>query len=142
MGYGGTYPTTYRTITVGATNYTRNADGSYTDTRWVEPLTPAGDVVGSNWGACVSIWTPGAAVQVASKDNSGFPRITKSSGTSHASALVAGAVARLLQQYPTISATSVWTELVNRANGRNVAPPDLDPSAVVNRKLLYISATE
>ena len=142
MGYGGSYATTYRTITVGATGYTKNADGSYTDKRWAEPPTQAGIVVGSNWGSCVSLWAPGASVPVASKDNTGFPRITRSSGSSHAAALVTGAAVRLLQRYPSLSATAVWTELTNRAIGRNVTPPDFDPSTVTNRKLVYLSPAE
>lgn len=131
MGYGGSYATTYNTITVGASAYVKNPDGSCTDTAWSE----------SNFGACVSIWAPGADVKVAITSGT-EAYATRPGGSSFSAALVTGAVARLLPQYPSLSATAVWTELENRANSRNVLPPDFDRSEVTIRKLLYISATE
>ena len=135
LGYGGAFPTTYRTITVGASSYVRNANGTYTDIRFAD----------SNYGACVSIWAPGARLSVAMRDESGqstFFTFT-GGGSSFASAIVSGAVARLLQQYPTLTAAQVWTELRDRAAQRSVQPADFDPSpTVTNQRLLYIRATE
>ena len=134
LGYGGTFPTTYHTITVGATTFVQNANGTYTDAR----------LASSNYGPCVSIWAPGANVTVARKSTSGPNVFTsvQAGGSSFATAIVTGAVARLLQQYPTLTASQVWTELQNRAAQRNPQPADFDPSATTNTKLLYIRATE
>jgi hypothetical protein len=130
LGYGGTFSTTYHTITVGATRTTTtNLDAR---------------LKSSNSGPCVSMWAPGGPVSVAMKDvNGGSTFFTSTGGTSFASALVSGAVARLLQQYPTLTAAQVWTALDTRTSQRSVTPPDFDPSATItNTKLLYISATE
>lgn len=132
LGYGGTFPTNYHTITVGATSFT-NTNGTYTDTK-----------LGiSNFGPCVSMWAPGGPVNVATQGvNRESAFMASTGGSSFASAIVSGAVARLLQQYPTLTAAQVWTELENRTAQRSVQPPDFDPSAVTNRRLLYIRATE
>jgi subtilisin family serine protease len=149
-GYGNesAVPSTYRTITVGATAFDPS---NYADQRWSCVNTPAqcpspwnsSNDPGSNYGQCVSIWAPGWSVKVAGAASSTSYRSAGqfSTGTSFAAPLVAGAVARLLQSYPTLSAQQVWTELVNRANQR-VNPPDFDPGTLVNNKLLYMSPFE
>src|SRR5438309_1322014 len=65
---------------------------------------------GSNYGACVSIWAPGWNMRLASGSSatSYRPAGAASSGTSFSAPLVAGLVARLLEKYPTMSATDVW----------------------------------
>jgi subtilisin family serine protease len=152
LGYGNeaAVPSTYRTITVGATAFDPS---TYTDQRWSCVNTPAQcpsppwnstNDPGSNYGKCVSIWAPGWSVKVAGAAGSSSYRSAGqfSTGTSFATPLVTGAVARLLQWYPTLTAQQVWTELVNRANQR-VNPPDFDPlSTVFNNKLVYMSPFE
>jgi subtilisin family serine protease len=133
LGHGGRHPTNHHTITVGATAYVTNTNGTYTDVKSAN----------SNFGPCVSIFAPGSSLSVAYKDASGASTFIPftTGGTSFASAIVSGAVARLLQQYPTLTASQVWTELQNRAAQRTVQPPNFDPSGFNNR-LLYIRATE
>lgn len=149
LGYGNesAVPSTYRTITVGATAFD---PATNSDQRWSCVNTPAqcswsyGADEGSNSGACVSIWAPGWKIKVAGAGGSTSYRSPgqPSTGTSFAAPLVAGAVARLLQWYPTMTAQQVWTELVNRASQR-VNPPDFDPSSTIfNNKLLYMSPFE
>jgi hypothetical protein len=81
-------------------------------------------------------------MRVAVRTNDGSAFQIEPGGSSFALAIVTGAVARLLEWYPTLSAQQVWTELETRALQRSVLPADFDPSAVTNRKLLYIRATE
>jgi len=96
-----------------------------------------------NFGPCVSMWAPGGNVRIAYKAADGTPTtLSSTGGTSFASALVTGAVARLLQQYPNLTAQQVWTELQNRAALRSPQPADFDPSGVTNTRLLYIGHTE
>jgi hypothetical protein len=133
MGYGGTYSATYRPITVGATTYT-NTNGTYTDSRWAG-ANP------SNYGTCVSIWAPGSRLRIATTRGTSDYYQQNAGGTSYASAITSGVVARLLQWYPSWSAQQVWNELVSRANSRYTAT-DFDPSAHTNTKLVYISHTE
>ena len=119
---------------------------TYADQRWRCADTPEGCVLpwatnqGSNYGPCVSIYAPAWNIHVAGAAGPARYRTPggASSGTSFAAPAVAGAVARLLQHYPTLSATQVWTELVNRASQR-VNTPDFDPTAVTNNRLLYLS---
>ena len=135
LGYGGTHATTYHTITVGATTLDTS---TYADSRLSITST-----FGSNYGPCVSMWAPGGPLTVAFKTTSGnSTTIVSSGGSSFASALVSGAVARLLEQYPTLSATGVWAELQTRAALRNPQPADFDPSSTTNQKLLYLSHLE
>lgn len=131
MGYGGSHPTPYHTITVGATQYAfdRSADIKLGI---------------SNYGPCVSIYAPGGSLRVAFKDANGNSTTRDNmAGSSFSSGLVTGAVARLLQQYPSLSATQVWTHLQTRTGERNPKPADFDPlSTVTNTKLLYLRHTE
>lgn len=131
MGYGGSHPTTQHTITVGASHY------SFDRSEDIKLGT-------SNYGPCVSMYAPGGAMRVAFKTATGGSTTRNNmSGSSFSSALVSGAVARLLQQYPTLSATQVWTALQNRTAQRNPQPADFDPSSsVTNSRLLYMSHTE
>jgi len=145
MGYGNeaAFQTHYRTITVGGTMYRTNADGSNRDDRWY-----CGDGScdhytgedGSNYGACVSIWAPGWNMRLASGSSatSYRPAGAASSGTSFSAPLVAGLVARLLEKYPTMSATDVWPALQSRAT---LASISFDPSRY-NNNLVYLSPFE
>jgi hypothetical protein len=153
MGYGNeaNFNSTYRTITVGGTMAFSN-DG-YADHRWTCADSPqpqgcndggwgAGNP-GSNYGACVSIWAPAWNLHVAGASSSTSYRdpYGPSSGTSWSAPYVAGVIARLFETYPTMSATQVFTELINRSNNRWIAP-DFDPSAVTNNHLVYMSPYE
>lgn len=120
---------------------------TYADRRWRSAETREGCVLpwatnqGSNYGPCVSIYAPAWNIRVAGASGATSYRTPggASSGTSFAAPAVAGAVARLLHRYPTLSATQVWTELVNRA-GQRVNIPDFDPTtATFNNRLLYLS---
>ncbi len=129
MGYGGTFPASYRPITVGATSYNTT---TYADIRYNT----------SNYGPCVSIWAPGARLLIATTRGTTDYYNQTLGGSSYASAITTGIVARLLQWYPTWSAQQVWNELVSRANSRYTSV-DFDPSAgTTNTKLVYISHTE
>lgn len=152
MGYGGTYPSTHRTITVGGTMYTGT---NYTDRRWECQFAPGGcdpawtntttgEGMGSNFGSCVSIWAPAWNVRVAYTTSSTAyrPAGGPSSGTSFAAPYVAGAVARLLENYPWLTPQQVWQELASRADQRGTNVPDFDPSGVTNRRLVYMSPWE
>lgn len=145
LGYGGVHPNPNHTITVGAT---MAIAPSYPDTRWTCASAPEGCVSpwngannqGSNFGPCVSIYAPGHNIRVAgaSGPNSYRSAGGASSGTSFAAPFVTGAVARLLEKYPTLTSAQVWAELQVRANSRAVTPQDFDPSATTNTKLLFM----
>jgi subtilisin family serine protease len=154
MGYGNevNFPSPYRTITVGGTMY---VNGSYADKVWNCADTPQGCEslwvnsvtgygLGSNFGPCVSMWAPAANIRVAGAAGPTSYRALggASSGTSWSAPYVAGIVARLLERYPTLSSTDIWTALASRADQRGSSAPDLDPSAIVNRRLAYISPYE
>ena len=133
MGYGGSFPAPNRPITAGASTYT-NTNGTYTDSNWAG-TNP------SNFGSCVSIWAPGSRLRIAVTTGANDYFQQDAGGSSYASAITSGVVARLLQRYPTLSSVGVWNALVSRANGR-YGVPDFDPSATVNTKLVYISHAE
>ncbi len=167
MGYGNeaAHPSTYRTITVGGTMYVRNGT-TYSDQRWTCAASPEGCDTrgwvsqttgygrGSNFGPCVSIWAPAWNMYVAgaSGPNSfrtrynpatGTGSAGPSSGTSWSAPYTAGVVARLLERSPWLTPQQIWTQLVNRANQRYCClVPDLDPSAVTNTRLVYMSPFE
>lgn len=150
MGQGGSYPTTYRTITVGATMYHGPYPWGTQDDRWTCAAQPGGcdswggANPGSSFGPCVSIWAPGWNLRVAggagpSSYRSGYGA---SSGTSWAAPYVAGVIARLLQSNPYWTVSDVWTRLVSDAALRT-ATPDFDPSSThYNNKLVYIAPTQ
>lgn len=58
-----------------------------------------------------------------------------------AAPLVAGAIARLLQTYPTMTVPDVWAKLL-ALSAQHVGVPDLDRSATVNQRMLYMSPFE
>jgi len=151
MGYGNetNFPSTYRTITVGGTM--AFSQDSYADHRWTCAGSPVGCDAnwgtgnpGSNYGACVSIWAPAWNIHVAGASGTSSYRdpYGPSSGTSWSAPYVAGIIARLFETYPTMSATQVYTELINRSNNRYCCTPDFDPSAVTNNHLVYMSPFE
>jgi subtilisin family serine protease len=142
LGYGNeqAYPAPYRTITVGGTMYgARQADGTYPDARWtcsgpdcIEP--------GSNFGRCVSIYAPAWDIHSAHTVGFGAYREAVRSGTSWSAPIVAGLVARILEQNPALTAHEVWLKLQNDANRAAV---DFDPSpGVFNNLLVYLSHLE
>lgn len=131
MGYGGTFAATDRPITVGASTYVNNS-GTYSDARYNL----------SNYGPCVSIWAPGARLLIATTRGATDYYNQTAGGSSYASAITTGIVARLLEEYPTLSSVGVWNALVSRANNR-YSVPDFDPLTThTNTKLVYISHAE
>jgi subtilisin family serine protease len=152
LGYGNetAMPNPHRVITAGGTQAL--ASTNYADQRWDCTTTPGGCTGyhplsrGSNYGPCVSIYAPAYNIRVAggtgpkSYRNPG----AHSSGTSFSAPIVAGLIARLLSTpgYSTLNPYQLWVELRNRANSRAVQPADFDPSAVTNRRLVYMSAFE
>jgi hypothetical protein len=130
MGYGGSFSATDRPITVGASTYT-SSGGTYTESRYSQ----------SNYGSCVSIWAPGARLLIATTRATDDYYNQTAGGSSYASAITTGIVARLLEGNPTMSAVNVWNALVSRANNR-YSVPDFDPSSHTNTKLVYISHAE
>lgn len=145
LGYGNesVYPTPYRTITVGATM--AMAQTGYQDARWT--CAGAGTCggawpdAGSNYGPCVSIWAPGWNVRAAGGEGpSSYRAYGANSGTSFATPIVAGVVARILERYPWKTPAQIWADLTMLADMRSVTP-DFDPSGVVNSRLVYIPGT-
>lgn len=148
LGYGGTQPTAYHTITVGGTMaFPQN---NYSDARWLCDGTPEGCSTdwpdrGSNFGPCVSMYAPAWNIRTASGTgwNQYRPDGAASSGTSFAAPQVAGAIARLFERQPNLTSVEVWNELLTRMNERwwNTPPPNFDPSGT-NSRLLYMRYNE
>jgi subtilisin family serine protease len=133
MGYGGTFATTHHTITVGATQYSFSG-GTYPDTRW-------SDATGaSNYGACVSIWAPGASIRAGS--GTGPSAFTTESGTSLSAPYTAGVVARILQAHPTYTPNDVWAALVDGATNQRWATTVAPFDSTGNNKLVYLDPTD
>jgi hypothetical protein len=74
----------------------------------------------------VAIAAPGYDVLSTAPSASGTPRYAVRNGTSMASAMVAGAAARLLARRPGLAADQLWTMLTRTA--RDVAPAGPDPA--------------
>jgi subtilisin family serine protease len=144
LGYGsGVYPgAVHRVITVGGTMY--DAGDQNRDKTWycgaIGPdcwdRNP-----GSNFGPGVNIWAPAWHVRVALAGVGYRPNDPSSTGTSFAAPLVAGAVARILQNHPSWTPAQVWAELSRKADLYPTSN-DLDPSSTTNKRLLYIEPTE
>jgi subtilisin family serine protease len=151
MGYGGSF-STHHTITVGGTEYSANGDE-----RWVcnqgdfaSPFSCTGNA-GSNIGAAVSIWAPAWNVKAAGGFTEDDFRPGTNHGTSFAAPLVTGAIARILEKYPSKSAEDIWDYLWSSATGPAYIG-DLDSSVTCpqtphpetdkycEERLLYISA--
>lgn len=146
MGYGNevAYPSSNRVITVGGTMAVPTA---YTDARWTCAAAPEGcqsgwgpSNPGSNYGACVSMFAPGWNIRVAGASGASSFRTSggPSSGTSFATPIVTGAVARLLESNPTFTASQIWQALRDRADMRGLSVADFDPSTKTNRRLVYL----
>lgn len=92
---------------------------------------------GSNFGECVSVFAPARFIQtVGEKDDPGYqPSLT--SGTSAASAMVAGAAARILELEPTLTPEGVLARLV--ADSTKDVLTDVKTSS---NRLLWLSAFE
>lgn len=126
----------HRTITVGGSMY----DSARGDIAWncqAEQCDINGEDVGSNFGRCVDIYAPAWQVQVASGTGvCGYRTGTLRNGTSYASPVVAGVVARLLGTYPSWTPTTIWYHLLDSAT---YVTEDLDGGPHTNHKLVYAS---
>lgn len=155
MGYGGSYASTYKTITVGGTMYHSGSSGTV-DARWTCAAQPGGcdswgaQNPGSAYGSCVSIWAPAWNIQVAGgggpNDFRGGNGYGPVSGTSWSAPYVAGVVARLLDANSYWTVSDVWNRLVSDANSRYYSfpgdMPGFDPGATFNNKLVYIAPAQ
>lgn len=116
------------TITVGGTTEVTNGP----EARWV----------GSNFGNCVDIFAPAVNYQhlatIASNTGVRTDPVYMS-GTSYSTALVTGAVARLLQSHPGISPAAIRDYLLQQASQVTCFDTTVTPC---NDKLLYISSGE
>lgn len=134
LGYGNAanygVPGYGRTITVGGTDTL--------DARFQNTLSETDP--GSNFGPCVDLYAP--AKQIRSAHVASFTAyrdrtdVQMSSGTSFASPLVAGAIARWLDQFPSMSATDLWLNIKATATPLSSNFDGDDVSA--NDRLLYI----
>jgi hypothetical protein len=84
---------------------------------------------GSSWGTCVDLFGPGDRVPTTAND--GDSATTSSSGTSPATALVTGAVARYLQRFPTASPALVESTLVDEATKDRITDHRGSPNRVL-----------
>jgi aqualysin 1 len=159
MGYGGIYddgshPEWPFVITAGGTNI---SDGQYFCQYCLDHN--ASDI-GSNFGPCVDIYAPAQVIRAAHVAAAGayrdeqvwlteaqqhYPLVYRadltvewvSSGTSFAAPIVAGAAARLLQTFPTMTVRQVWDTLKTSATS---LPGNFDGDGVsANDILIYVS---
>lgn len=83
---------------------------------------------GSNYGQCVDIWAPGEELRVAVPPDS----IEVSSGTSYSAPIVAGLIARMISDDPSLVASqatavdNVWNRLKQNATRLDALPPRSD----------------
>ena len=125
---------------------------SYKDAPWTclatrdanpSPFNTCNDNTGTNHGPAVSIYAPAWYVKSADirATNSYRSPGIASSGTSWAAPQVAGAVARILQHYPSYTVDQVWNKLKTDAEASiTESTPDFDRDPNnVNKKLLYVT---
>jgi len=140
MGYGGTanYYTPHHAVTVGGSNEQ--------DQRWIrlpgEMIPGHPEDAGSNFGTCVDIYAPAQhfshLAHIAS-NNSYRTLIYEESGTSFATPVVTGIVARLLQRNPTWTADQIWYYIRDNANHPGCFDADPNTGLCRNDRLAYIS---
>lgn len=144
LGYGNEtlYPASGRTITVGGTDI--NDEDYYCPTNICQNSDR-----GSNRGPCVSFYAPADLIRSASIENDQAYRDrtdqSVSSGTSFASPIVAGAAARWLDQYPSLTPAEIWywlqltATILGDSNSDGISDVDFDEDGISeNNRLLYI----
>ncbi|MDP9193591.1 MAG: hypothetical protein M3P06_18000 [Acidobacteriota bacterium] len=127
-------------ISVGATTWARPATPTSPavpgDLRWINPLTVAQS---ANFGQCVDLWAPGEDIAVPEprRDLQVFftasYRAQAASGSSFSAPMVAGVVARMMEEDPTLYATKTETaEKVRKrllANATSIESANLGPGS-------------
>jgi subtilisin family serine protease len=99
-------------IVVGGTSFQPSTG---IDARW-QTASLSGEGSGSNSGVCVDLWAPAADIVVAG--NQAANQYLKLSGTSFAAPIVAGMVARYLEDHPSATPQTVsqaWAWLNDKA---------------------------